>query len=486
MPDQRQSQDVSRADAAAITPLMSQYLAIKETCPDCLLFYRMGDFYELFFEDAVKAAAALDVALTKRGKHQGCDIAMCGVPVHSHETYLARLIRRGFRVAICEQVEDPAEARKRGAKSVVHREIVRVITAGTITEDTLLESRSNNYLAAIVQRAGQAGLAWIDVSTGAFFTRTSTPAALASVLAELEPAELLVPDDMLGQLAAMDATAEWRERITPQPASRFDAVNARLRLEQAFAVATLEGFGAFAAVEVTAAGALLDYVELTQRGHLPHLHPPRPLREGSVMEIDARTRRNLELTRTLAGERKGSLLDTIDRSVTPAGARLLASRLAAPLTDIAAINDRLDLVQVFADAEPARAELRLALRSCPDIERALSRLAVGRGGPRDLAAIRDGLALAAGIREQLFAPGLAGMPKALAATSGRDWRAGGAHRAAGGGAGARPAASRPQRRLHRQGLCRQPRRACARFATTAAGCWPSCRPATPPRPASAR
>jgi len=418
VPDQRQPQDPNGAEAAAITPLMSQYLAIKETCPDCLLFYRMGDFYELFFEDAVKAAAALDVALTKRGKHQGRDIAMCGVPVHSHEAYLARLIRRGFRVAICEQVEDPAEARKRGAKSVVRREIVRVVTAGTITEDTLLESRSNNYLAAVVERAGQVGLAWIDVSTGAFFTRASSSAALGSVLAALEPAELLVPDDMRRRLEALDAGGDWRERITPQPASRFDAVNARLRLEQAFAVATLEGFGAFAPVEVTAAGALLDYVELTQRGRLPHLRPPRPMAEGSVMEIDARTRRNLELSRTLAGERKGSLLAAIDRTVTAAGARLLAGRLAAPLTDVAAVNDRLDLVQVFADAEPVRAALRRALRSCPDIERALSRLAVGRGGPRDLAAIRDGLALAAGIRGELSAPGLAGMPKSLAACLG--------------------------------------------------------------------
>ncbi|MGZ8997157.1 MAG: MutS N-terminal domain-containing protein, partial [Rhodospirillales bacterium] len=413
-PDHRQPHHQTGVDTAAVTPLMSQYLAIKETCPDCLLFYRMGDFYELFFDDAVKAAAALDVALTKRGKHLGCDIAMCGVPVHSHETYLARLIRRGFRVAICEQVEDPAEARKRGAKAVVHREIVRLVTAGTITEETLLESRRNNYLAAVVERAGHVGLAWIDVSTGAFFTRTSTPAALASALAELEPAELLVPDSMLTTLDGIDRTGDWRERMTPQPASRFDATNARSRLEKAFQVATLEGFGAFTAGEVTAAGALLDYVELTQRGRLPHLHPPRPVGQGSVMEIDARTRRNLELSRTLAGERKGSLLETIDRTVTAAGARLLSRRLAAPLTDIAAINDRLDLVQVFADAEPARVALRDALRAYPDIERASSRLAVGRGGPRDLAAIRDGLALAAHLRQQLSAPGLVGTPKALA------------------------------------------------------------------------
>jgi DNA mismatch repair protein MutS len=394
---------------------MSQYLAIKETCPDCLLFYRMGDFYELFFDDAVAAAAALDVALTKRGKHLGCDIAMCGVPVHSHEAYLAKLIRRGFRVAICEQVEDPAEARRRGAKAVVRREIVRVVTAGTVTEETLLDSRSNNYLAAAVERGAQLGLAWIDVSTGAFFTRASPALALASVLAELEPAELLVPDDMLSRLDAIDPGQEWRQRITPQPAARFDAANARRRLEQAFAVATLAGFGSFRDVEVTAAGALLEYVELTQRGNLPHLHPPRPVGEGSVMEIDAHTRRNLELSRTLRGERQGSLLDAIDRTVTAAGARLLASRLASPLTDIAAIDERLDLLQLFADAEPVRRSLRGLLRACPDIERALSRLAIGRGGPRDLAGVGGGLALAARLNDALSTPGLTGAPKALSA-----------------------------------------------------------------------
>ncbi|MCU0893570.1 MAG: hypothetical protein MUD06_04475 [Rhodospirillales bacterium] len=446
---------------------MSQYLAIKETCPDCLLFYRMGDFYELFFDDAVAAAAALDVALTKRGKHLGCDIAMCGVPVHSHEAYLAKLIRRGFRVAICEQVEDPAEARKRGTKAVVRREIVRVVTAGTITEETLLDSRRNNYLAAAVERGAQLGIAWIDVSTGAFFTRTSLAAGLASALAELEPAELLVPDDMLSRLDAIDPGREWRQRITAQPASRFDAANARRRLEQAFAVVTLEGFGSFSSVEVTAAGALLDYVELTQRGSLPHLHPPRPVGEGSVMEIDAHTRRNLELSRTLKGERQGSLLDAIDRTVTAAGARLLASRLASPLTDIATINDRLDLLQLFADAEPVRHSLRSLLRGCADIERALSRLAIGRGGPRDLAAIAGGLALAARLQDELSTPGLMGAPKALAACLAE--------------LGQHAAAATSSRQAMRPTWTR-----CGRFATTAAGCSPSCRRATRPRQGSRR
>ncbi len=405
---------------SGVTPLMSQFLAIKRTCPDCLLFYRMGDFFELFFDDAVKAAGALDIALTKRGKHLGEDIAMCGVPVHSHESYLARLIRKGFRVAICEQVEDPAEARKRGAKAVVHREIVRLVTAGTLTEETLLNSRAHNYLCAVVESArvgsgGEVGLAWIDVSTGAFFTQGVASRALAATLAGLEPVEILVPDTLLARLDSLDPARDWRERVTPLPASRFDAINARRRMEQAFAVAALDGFGAFSVAEVAAAGALVDYVSLTQRGCLPPLQRPRRVADGSVMEIDAATRRNLELTRTLAGERKGSVADTIDRTITGAGARLLASRLSQPLTSIGAIDERLDLVQVFVDRDETRASIRAPLRACPDFERALSRLGLRRGGPRDLAAVRDGLALGAALRSLLVGDSLAGTPAALRA-----------------------------------------------------------------------
>jgi DNA mismatch repair protein MutS len=397
------------------TPLMTQYLAIKQTCPDCLLFYRMGDFYELFFDDAVKAAAALDVALTKRGKHLGRDIAMCGVPVHSHETYLARLIRKGFRVAICEQTEDPAAARARGAKAIVRREIVRVVTAGTVTEDTLLEARLHNYLAAVVEQGGRIGVAWIDVSTGAFLTRACAPAYVPCAFAQLEPVEVLVSESLQPRLDALDPARSWRERITILPSGRFDALNARRRLERAYAVASLDGFGAFSAAEVTAAGILLDYVELTQCGRVPRLDRPKPLVDGAIMEIDARTQRNLELNRTLSGERKGSLLATIDHTVTAAGARLLATRLAAPLVDPAAIDARLDLVQVFADRPETRADVRDALRTAPDVERALSRLAVGRGGPRDLAAVRDGLALTGILRSRLSSLGLTGTPAALRA-----------------------------------------------------------------------
>jgi len=393
--------DAAPAAAAASTPLMAQYLAIKRAHPDCLLFYRMGDFYELFFDDAHKAAAALDIALTHRGKHEGEDIPMCGVPVHAAEMYLSRLIRKGFRVAVCEQTEDPAEARKRGAKSVVTREVIRVVTPGTITEDALLEAQRHNYLAALAEAGGALGLAWLDVSTGAFFAQPVEPAQLAAALARIEPGEILVSERLLQRPALFELFADWKDRIAPQAPSRLDSDAARRRLEQLFGVAALDGFGAFGRAEIAACGALVDYVTLTQKGRLPRLAPPARVGAGATMEIDAATRRNLELVRTLAGERTGSLLSVIDRTVTGAGARLLAERLATPLTDPTAIGRRLDAVALFVEDAALAEDVRAALSGAPDIERALSRLTLGRGGPRDLAATRDGLARAGRLGDRL-------------------------------------------------------------------------------------
>jgi len=376
---------------ADATPMMRQYLAIKAAHPDHLLFYRMGDFYELFFDDAVKASAALDIALTKRGQHLGDDIKMCGVPVHSHEAYLSRLIRQGFKVAVCEQVEDPAEAKKRGAKSVVERAVVRVITPGTLTEDALLDARSHNYLAALAEAQGELALAWLDLSTADFAAQPLLPGQLPAALARLAPGDLLVPDRMLARDNLKAALEEWNAALTPLPSARFDSDNARKRLQAAFNVAALESFGAFSRAEVAACGALLDYVELTQAGKRPALSPPRRERADGTMEIDPATRRNLELVRGLDGRREGSLLATVDRTLTGPGARLLAERLAAPLTDRPEIERRLDLVQLFVERAALREKVREALRRTPDIERALQRLSVGRGGPRDLAALRDGL-----------------------------------------------------------------------------------------------
>lgn len=396
----------------AVTPMMAQFLEIKAAHPGAILFYRMGDFYEMFFDDAVKASQTLDIALTKRGKHLGDDIPMCGVPVHSHESYLTRLIRAGHKVAICEQIEDPAEAKKRGSKSVVKRAVQRIVTPGTITEDTLLDARSHNYLCAVASAQADLGLAWIDMSTGDFQTQPISAAALSAALARIDAGELLCPDRLLETPELYETFADWKDCLTPLPSARFDSANGEKRLKDLFHVGTLAGFGTFSRAELAAAGALVDYVELTQKGKVPRLAPPCVLSAGAVMGIDAATRRNLELTRTMTGERRGALLDVIDRTLTGAGARLLAARLSAPLTDPGAIAERLDAVEFFHDDARLTDDLRAALAQVPDVARALSRISLGRGGPRDLAAVRDGLIQASALRDLLQgARGLA--PKAV-------------------------------------------------------------------------
>ena len=410
------------AATGAATPMMAQYLEIKQAHPDCLLFYRMGDFYELFFEDAIEAAAALDITLTKRGQHGGEEIPMCGVPVHAHEAYLSRLIRKGFRVAVCEQLEDPAEARKRGYKAVVKRDVVRIVTPGTLTEDQLLDARSNNYLAALVDVAGELGLAWLDVSTGDFMVQALASERLAAALGRVEPSELLLPDRLLGRPELAAVLREWKQRLVPMSGARFDSENARRRLEALFRVGTMAAFGDFHRAELAATGALVDYLELTQKGRLPRLSPPRRVEasgKSRIMEIDAATRRNLELVRALDGGRRGSLLACIDRTVTGAGARLLATRLAAPLVDPGVLDERLDAVAFWVQEANLRAKLRAALKATPDLERALSRLSLGRGGPRDLAAVRDGLRTARELHHALADQRLSPCPPALQSAADR-------------------------------------------------------------------
>ncbi len=385
------------------TPMMAQYLAVKDNYPDCLVFYRMGDFYELFFDDAVKASEALDITLTKRGKTQENAIPMCGVPAHSLDPYLARLIRCGFKVAICDQTETPEQAKKRGgAKALVRRDVVRVVTQGTLTEDTLLDARENNYLAALAETGGQYGLAWLELSTGDFWVQPVLEKALGAAIDRIGASEILTPDRMVQKPTLFETFTPLRDRLTVQPSSLFDSENARKRLENLFGVGTLESFGAFSRAEIAAAGALIDYVERTQMGKLPHLFRPRQLSSGAMMEIDAATRRNLELTRTLTGDRKGSLLATIDRTVTAPGARLLQARLSAPLCDLDALHQRYDEIETLVNDAKLCATLRASLKAVPDMERALSRLTVGRGGPRDLGQIRDGLRGAEDIRAVLL------------------------------------------------------------------------------------
>ena len=407
----------------AASPMIAQFLALKDTAPDCLLFFRMGDFYEMFFDDAVAAAATLDIALTKRGEHLGVAIPMCGVPVHAADAYLARLIKGGHRVAIAEQIEDPAAARKRPGKSIVARAITRVVTPGTLTEAHLLDPKRANWLAAVAPGpvtkdsapGPVTGLAWCDLSTGAFATRACAPGEVAAELARLAPAELIYPEGITDtQLAHAELS-----RGTPRPPLDFAPARGEARLKARFGVATLDGFGVFTAPEIAAAGALLAYVEATAMAAVPLLAPPRPEIPGSTMAIDAATRTSLELARgggsVGGGTRAGSLEAAIDRTVTAGGGRQLSADLAAPLTDAALVGDRLDFVGWFAGAAILRPRTRDALAAMPDVARALGRLAVGRWTPRDLGALRDGLALALALKTALSAPSLT-TPALLTAT----------------------------------------------------------------------
>ncbi len=393
-------------ESGRVTPAMAQYVEIKAANPDCLLFYRMGDFYELFFEDAEVASRALGIVLTKRGKYLGRDVPLCGVPVIRAEEYLHKLIALGFRVAVCEQMEDPAEAKKRGSKSVVRRDVVRLVTPGTLTEDTLLDARRNNYLLAIARTKASSGgddrfgLAWIDISTGEFRISETNRAALTAEIARLEPSEILVSDTLYAD-ADLVPWLRTLPAVTPLTRDVFDGATAERRLTSFFSVATSEAFGSLTRAELTAAAACVTYVERTQIGQRPPLSPPSCESAGATMAIDQATRSNLELVRTLGGERSGTLLDAIDRTVTSAGSRLLAQRLSAPLTDPAAITRRLDSVSAFLNDATARIDIRARLQAAPDLARALARLAVGRGGPRDLAVIRDGLTAASTLAKAL-------------------------------------------------------------------------------------
>ncbi len=370
------------------TPMMVQYLALKAEAEDCLLFYRMGDFFELFFEDARIASKVLDIALTARGEHMGMPIPMCGVPFHAADAYLARLIRAGHRVAIAEQTESPAAAKARGSKSIVSRGIVRVVTAGTLTEDALLEARSANWLVALAPVGDIIGVAAADISTGRLEITETILIGVEAELARLNAAEVIVPEGIA-------ITGHQR------PVHDFDAVAGERRLKALFGVSTLDGFGGFSRAQLAAASGLIAYLEHAGKGTLPFLAAPSKRAVADHMMIDAATRDSLELVRTADGSRTGSLLDVVDRTLTGAGSRMLASDIGAPLMDADRINARLNLVSHYVENGALREALRTALRALPDISRALGRLSAGRGGPRDLAQLRDGLAQARLLRERL-------------------------------------------------------------------------------------
>jgi len=373
--------------------MMAQFLNIKtEVGDEALLFYRMGDFYELFFEDAIRASEALDIALTKRGKHNGTDIPMCGVPVHAAETYLQRLIKKGFRVAVCEQTESPAEAKKRGYKSVVRREVVRLVTPGTLTEDGLLDARGSNFIMALGRtHAGDHALAWADISEGSFFVCDVTPSRLASEISALAPREIVLPETLYQNRDFMDRLALNAIALTPVASTKFEPRSAERRLKARFDVSSLEGFGAYSKAEISVAGALLDYLELTQAGAPVQLSPPRRRLASGFMAIDPATRLSLEIDRTQQGRKQGSLLSVIDKTVTGPGARVLSACLSRPLIDVDTINDRLDAVEFFLSESTLRTQMRNQLKETGDMARSVSRLALSRGGPRDILTLKHGL-----------------------------------------------------------------------------------------------
>ena len=376
-------------ESGAVTPMMAQFLEIKAEYPNALLFYRMGDFYEMFFDDAIMAAEALDIALTKRGKHLGQDIPMCGVPHHASESYLLTLIRKGFRVGVCEQLESPAEAKKRGGKSVVNRGVVRLVTPGTLTEDSLLDARQHNYLCAFSTVRDKSAVAWVDVSTGDFHVQSCPTVGLSPLLARLNPREVLVGDSPETWLR--ETIEETGAAVTELARASFDSTAAVERLTDLFAVKSLDGFGTFERHELAAMGAIVDYLHITQKGKLPLVKPPVAEATDTSMRIDAATRRNLELTRTISGDRAGALLSVIDKTITGPGARLLETRLNNPSRHLETVQNRLNAVSFFSKNQQIKNELRTILRSAPDMDRALTRISLDRSGPRDLAAIREGL-----------------------------------------------------------------------------------------------
>jgi len=369
--------------------MIAQFLKIKSEYPDALLFYRMGDFYELFFDDAIAAARALDISLTKRGKHLGEDIPMCGVPHHASENYLLTLIRKGFRVAVCEQLESPAEAKARGSKSVVNRGVVRLVTSGTLTEESLLSARENNYLSAFAILRDESAFAWVDVSTGDFHVQSCPRISFGPMLAQLNPAEILISESNYENFLAQ--TKEFGSTLTSLSPASFDSTSGIKRLCDLFKVNSIDGFGSFSRSEISALGAIIDYLEITQKGKLPALKIPIKENLENFVQIDSSTRRNLELTQTLSGSKNGSLLRVIDRTVTGPGARLLEKRLSSPSTCIKTITPRLDSIDVFKSNNMLRMEIQNTLKQTADMERAFLRISLDRGGPRDFLAIRDSL-----------------------------------------------------------------------------------------------
>jgi len=404
------------------TPSMRQYLDIKKEYQDYLVFYRMGDFYELFYEDAVIASKALDLVLTRRSKDQ--DIPMCGVPFHAYENYLARLIHQGYKVAIAEQTETPEEAKKRGRNALVNREVIRLVTAGTLTEDNLLDARCNNYLLCLVKSVSMLGFAWIDLSTGDFFSKKVTPgecdlaADVYNAFSKIDPSEIVISDALFENKDLLHVFQTYKDKITILPAERFNFENALRRLKNFYHVESMDSFGSFSNAEISAAGIILDYIETTQKGQMPRIKNIIAVNDAKNMEIDAATRRNLELVIGVDGTKETSFLKVLDETLTGAGARLFRSRLLNPSLNIFEINRRLDVAEFFINIPEMGKDLRAIFSKTADLERIVTRLSAGKGSPKDILALKQTLFAVPKIKNIIKNYGkygslISGLPEAL-------------------------------------------------------------------------
>ncbi len=406
MQQTKQPELFESVNVKVLTPMMQQYMAIKNEYQDCMLFYRMGDFYELFFQDAVTAAEVLDIVLTKRGKLDENDIPMCGVPAHSYEFYLEKLIKSGFKVAVCEQLETPEQAKKRGYKVVVKREVVRIITPGTLFEDTLLNARESNYLAAVALHDGKISTAWVEISTGEFYISNSSSATLLADLSRLQPKEVIIADKLFQDDKIKQSLEIFAKNLSVRANVTFELERSRARIKSFFNISTIDSIGNFSENEICVIGGLLEYLQHTQKASIPRLSKPKKINNNHFMIIDPATKRNLELETTMHGDSKSSLISVLDKTITSSGGRLLRLYLSAPLSNAEAINKRLDAVECFFKNKQLREKLRECLRLVPDLERSLSRIWIRKGGPRDLAVLKDGLSQALKIAELVLFSGV--------------------------------------------------------------------------------
>ena len=396
------------------TPVMRQFLDVKFANIDCLVLFRMGDFYELFYEDAITAARVLGIALTKRGKTENDEIAMCGVPHHALENYLNKLLEDGFKVAICDQLETPEEAKKRGGyKAVVNRDVTRIITPGTIIEESLLEAGEPNYLVSVVIGKNIAALSYVDLSTSEIAVISIPEGQIINELARLKPKEVLLAEKYRAGEVASQISSVLNIRISFQVDSFFAVNKCRKNLLDFYQLKDTGAIGELEEIQISAVGGVIEYISITQKDNLPKLPKPKILNYQQFMAIDASTRRNLEITNTISGGIRGSLFDCIDSSVTKSGSRLLYKYLSSPLIDIHEINKRLDITKYFYDDIVLVNDLRALLKKTGDLERCITRLNMGRSTPKDLLSIKYTIEIAEAIKAVFVAQKGIELPKQI-------------------------------------------------------------------------